>query len=72
VGERSTEALDALVEAANVTYSGLINPTTGKPPISLTELKEARGEVDEDDDDHDHDHDHDPNDGEDHTGHNHD
>jgi hypothetical protein len=64
--ERVTEATEALIESANITYYGLINPTTGKPPTSLAELKEARGEVDETDSDHD------PYDGEDHTGHDHD
>ena len=64
--ERLTEAINALKEEAVIQYYGLINPTTGKPPISLPELYEARG-IDmtedttdiEDEHDHDNDHDHD-------------
>ena len=41
--ERSAEKLQALIDAANITYNGLITPSTGKPPISLAELEEARG-----------------------------
>ncbi|MDR3364631.1 MAG: peptidylprolyl isomerase [Clostridiales Family XIII bacterium] len=41
-GERTTEALDKLVEESDIQYSGLINPETGKPPISLSELESAR------------------------------
>ena len=63
-GERTTAATDALIEAANITYYGLINPETGKPPTSLADLALSRGETPEEE--------HDPNDGEDHTGHNHD
>ena len=76
--ERSSEAMDALIEAANITYKGLINPTTGKPPISLAELDEARGTTDDADDadsateEDEYGEDHDPNDGGDHEGHDHD
>ena len=44
--KRATEAMNALLESANITYTGLINPTTGKPPITLAELDEARGTTD--------------------------
>ena len=46
--DRVTEAISKLVEEANIEYFGLINPTTGKPPISLAELDEARGIIAED------------------------
>ena len=59
---RSTEAMEELIEAANITYYGLINPTTGRPPTSLAELDEARGIADNSDD---------PDNG-DHEGHDHD
>ena len=49
--ERTTDELDALTEAANIVYYGLIAPSTGKPPTSLAELDEARGlETPEEDD----------------------
>ena len=41
-GDRLDEELDRLKSEANTTYSGLINPFTGKPPINLTELEEIR------------------------------
>jgi len=47
--ERLSAAIETLTEEADIVYFGLINPTTGKPPISLSELQEARGEVVEDD-----------------------
>jgi len=40
---RLTDAIDSLIAAATIKYTGLINPTTGKPPMNLTELNEARG-----------------------------
>jgi len=40
--DRTVDALDGLKEAATIEYSGLLNPTTGKPPTNLTELEEAR------------------------------
>jgi len=40
--ERVAPALDSLVQAADVQYKGLINPTTGKPPITQDELAAAR------------------------------
>jgi len=66
--ERISEAIEALKGVADIRYYGLINPTTGKPPISLPELYEARGidpaeDTADDVDDHDHD---------DHEGHDHD
>jgi len=83
--ERTTEAIDALKEEADIVYNGLTTPSTGKPPTSLTELAEARGEAPEDEaaedeydfeidygDDYDpYDDDHDPYDGGDHEGHDH-
>ncbi|MDR0311730.1 MAG: peptidylprolyl isomerase, partial [Acidobacteriota bacterium] len=48
IGERATEALDKLVEEADIKYHELVNPTTGKLPISLTELDEARGITNDD------------------------
>jgi parvulin-like peptidyl-prolyl isomerase len=42
-GKRVTEAMEALVAKADVVYFGLITPSTGKPPINLTDLEEARG-----------------------------
>ena len=65
IGERSNELVTSLIDAANITYTGLLVPETGKPPISLSELALARGETPEEDG-------HDPNDGGDHTGHDHD
>ena len=67
--DRTSEALAELRTEAVIVYFVLVNPTTGKPPISLSELDEARGIVAEEedvyeegdgyeDDDHDHDHDH--------------
>jgi len=41
--DRVIEALDALRAQWDIRYYGIINPTTGKPPISLAELDEARG-----------------------------
>ena len=58
---RSTEAMEELIAAANITYYGLINPATGRPPISLAELDEARGTADNSND---------PDNG-DHEGHDH-
>ena len=72
--ERMSEAIETLKGEADIRYYGLINPDTGKPPISLTELYDARGiDMTEDtvDDDDDHDHDHDDHD-HDHDGHDHD
>jgi len=40
--DRLITAVNKLIEAANIEYFGLVNPTTGKPPISLSELEEAR------------------------------
>ena len=45
---RVSDALDILVESANIVYKTLVNPTTGKPPTSIDELNEARGIVPED------------------------
>jgi len=64
IGQRSNDLVEGLIDAANITYSGLINPETGRPPTSLADLALARGETP--------DAEHDPNDGGDHTGHNHD
>ena len=46
--ERASEKLEALIDAANITYNGLVTPSTGKPPTSLAELDEARGESSDD------------------------
>ena len=48
--ERASEKLEALIDAANITYNGLITPSTGKPPTSLAELDEARGGSSDDSD----------------------
>ena len=53
--ERVTEALEALREQYTITYYGLITPSTGKPPMSLEELDEARGIEPEDEDEYDED-----------------
>ena len=42
---RVTEALDLLTEAAVIVYKTLVNPDTGKPPVSIDELDAARGIV---------------------------
>ena len=47
---RVTEARELIVEAADIVYKTLVNPTTGKPPVSMDELNEARGIVPEDED----------------------
>ena len=44
-GDRMNDALDVLMEAANIQYFGIITPSTGKPPTNLTELGEARDPV---------------------------
>ena len=41
-GERATGFLNELIAAADIVYKVLVNPTTGKPPMSLAELEEAR------------------------------
>jgi len=65
--ERLSEAIEALKAAAVIQYFGLINPATGKPPISLPELADARGiDFSENTEDVDDDHDHDDHDGHDH------
>ena len=47
--ERTTEALDKLREEADVEYYIPVVPSTGKPPASIDELKELRGDdTDED------------------------
>lgn len=40
--DRLTAAVTVLMDAANIQYFGMITPSTGKPPISLSELEEAR------------------------------
>ena len=45
---RVSDALDLLVDSTNIVYKTLVNPTTGKPPVSADELNEARGIVPED------------------------
>ena len=49
--DRMSEALNELTDEANIQYYGLITPSTGKPPVSLTELDEARGLTSDDEDD---------------------
>jgi len=56
---RVTEAVKLLTENANIVYKVLVNPTTGRPPVSMDELKEARGIVDEPDGEDGEGHDHD-------------